>query len=224
MLNILVDLVLLAILAYCGWMGHKKGLISGLLAVFAIIIALYGSNIVAQTYSSEFTPVLEPFISGIVDKTSEETAGQGQSTQSIEELARQSLINMGILSSAADNIAKSVAEKTTEDGYILRKAIVNELCGIIAYVITATVIFILIIIVFTVIYNIVNLDFKLPGLESINNVLGTVFGIIKGLLIVFAIAWILRFAGMLIKEEVVSKTLLLRFFMDHNILNGIYGF
>jgi hypothetical protein len=97
-----------------GWV--KKGLIPGLLSIFVIIISLYGANIVAQTYSGEFTPVLEPFVSGIVDKTSEESSQMGQGNLSIEELARQSLINMGILSSAADNIAKSVAESTTEGG------------------------------------------------------------------------------------------------------------
>jgi uncharacterized membrane protein required for colicin V production len=224
MLKILIDLILLVIIAYCGWMGYKKGLIPGLLSIFVIIISLYGANIVAQTYSGEFTPVLEPFVSGIVDKTSEESSQMGQGNLSIEELARQSLINMGILSSAADNIAKSVAESTTEGGYVLRKALVNKLCGILAYVITATVVFVLIIIFFTVIYNIINLDFKLPGLESINNILGTVFGVIKGLLIVFAIAWLLRFGGLLIKEEIVEKTLLLKFFMANNILNGIFGF
>ena len=37
--------------------------------MLAIIIAIYGANLIAKTYSSEFTGMLEPFVSGIVDKS-----------------------------------------------------------------------------------------------------------------------------------------------------------
>ena len=106
----------------------------------------------------------------------------------------------------------------------MREEIVNVLCSKIAYVLTAIIVFLLILIIFTVIANILNLAFKLPGLEFINDILGTVFGLAKGIILVLTIAWVMRYMGFLVKEDVVNKTVLLEWFMEHNLVAKFFGF
>ncbi|MBR2831581.1 MAG: CvpA family protein [Oscillospiraceae bacterium] len=66
-MHIAIDVVLLAIVVYCGWRGYRNGIIRGICGLLAIVIALYGANLVASVYSSEFNGMLNPFMSGIVD-------------------------------------------------------------------------------------------------------------------------------------------------------------
>ncbi len=223
MLKILIDLALAAILAVCTLKGRRRGLISGLIAVFALIVALYAANLVADTYSGGFTSMLEPFVSGIVDKTTDE-AIQAGGEGDIRRQAEEALKSVGVLRSAADNIAEDIAETVGEGGYVLRNSLVDKLCGVFAYVITAAVVFLLLLILFTVVANIFSLEFRLPGMDNLDAALGMVFGFIKGLIFVFALAWAARFTGLLLKEETVNGTLLLKLMMNANPLIGVSGF
>ncbi len=222
-MNLIIDLALLALIILCTLKGRKRGLISGLIAVFFLIVALYASKLLADTYSGGFTSMIDPFISGIVDKNTDEAIQTGSDID-IKEQAGAALKSVGILRSAADNLAEDIAETTREGGYVLRNAVVEKLCAVYAYVLTASVVFILLIILYKVVANIISLDFKLPGLDNMDSVLGLVFGFIKGLVLVFAIAWLMRFTGLVIKEETVGKTILLKLFMSINPLIAIFGY
>ena len=226
MLNVIIDVVLLLILLGCAWKGYRSGLISGVFAILALVVAVYGADLVADTYSGEFTSVVEPFASGLVDRASsaawDEFDAQGV-TPDVYTEAYETLRGVGFMRSAAENIAREVSSGVTEGGHILKVAMVDLLCVKVAYVLTVAVFFILIAIIFAVIGNIINLEFRLPGLELINGMLGTVFGIVRGLIICFALAWLLRFTGMAVKESVVDNTLLLNWLMEANPLVGLLG-
>jgi hypothetical protein len=79
------------------------------------------------------------------------------------------------------------------------------------------------VILFTVIANLVNLAFKLPGLELINDIGGAVFGLLKGLIFLFAIAWLIRFLGFIIPESTLNKTIVLKWLMVNNPIITIFG-
>lgn len=226
MLNVIIDVILLLILLGCAWKGYRSGLISGVFAILALVVAVYGADLVADTYSGEFTSVVEPFASGLVDRAAAE-AGETFEAQGITPdvytEAFEILRGVGFMRSAAENIAGEVASTVTEGGHVLKVAMVQLLCVKVAYILTVTVFFVLIAIAFAVIGNIINLEFRLPGLELINGMLGTVFGLARGLMICFALAWLLRFTGMVIKESVVDSTVLLNWLMGINPLVGMLG-
>jgi hypothetical protein len=73
-MNIIIDLLLIGILALCVWNGYRKGLILGISGILALVVAFYGANLIADTYSSEFISMVKPFIAGIVDKSVDETS------------------------------------------------------------------------------------------------------------------------------------------------------
>lgn len=226
-MSITIDLILVAIIAFCAWNGYRKGFIMGISGVLALIVAFYAAQIVADTYSQEFTSMLKPFISGIVDNAVADA--QKDDEESYEEndvygVTYSALGNIGILKTAADDIAQEIAEKVERTGQTMREEIVSLLCSKIAYVLTAVIVFLLVLIVFTVITNIINLAFKMPGLELVNGVAGGVFGFVKGAVIVAVIAWVMRYLGMLIDEDIIDKTVLLEWLMEHNLVAKFFGF
>ena len=226
-MSIIIDLILVAIIAFCAWNGYRKGFIMGISGILALIIAFYGAQIVADTYSQEFTSMLKPFVSGIVDNavasTQEENSAQYEEND-VYGVTYDALGNIGVLKTAAEDIAQEIAEKVERTGQTMREEIVNVLCSKIAYVLTAIIVFLLVLIVFTVIANILNLAFKLPGLEFINEIFGGIFGFIKGAIIVVTIAWVMRYLGVLVDEDIVNKTVLLEWLMEHNLVTKFFGF
>lgn len=225
-MSIVIDLVLVAIIALCTWNGYRKGFILGISGILALIVAIYGANLVANTYSQEFTSILEPFVSGIVDSAVDDASDEAQKENKendVYAVTYDALGNIGIIKSAANSIAEEISKTVRDTGYALREALVEALCSKIAYVLTAIIVFLIIVIVFTVIANIINLAFKLPGLELVNDILGTGFGFLKGLLFVFVIAWVMRYLGFIFKENVINKTILLEWFMEHNLLATFLG-
>ena len=55
-----IDLVLLGILIVCVWSGYKKGIIMGIGGILCIIVAVYGANLLANSFSYELRPNIEP--------------------------------------------------------------------------------------------------------------------------------------------------------------------
>ena len=215
----IIDLVLLLIILLCAWRGFRNGLIAGILAVCAVLFSIYAADILADTYSGEFTKMLEPFVTGVVDTANAsaeeyyEKKGTEPTVYNVTEMTVKGIVN----------VSEEIAHEETETGHVLRKAIVDKLCVVAAYVLTYVIMFILLIIIFGVIGNLFNLAFKLPGLELVNGVLGTLLGLAKGLVYVFAIAWVLRFTGLLLPEEKVNSTILLKWLMDSCPLVGFLG-
>ena len=226
MVKWIVEIALALIILLCAWGGYRKGLIAGLLSVCALLFSVYAADVLADTYSGEFTKMLEPFVSGVVDTADSASRDHFKVLEqepAVYDLSLETLHRCGILQSAAENIARELAAEERDTGPALRIALVEKLCGVAAYVLTYAIMFVLLIIVFAVIGNLFNLSFKLPGLELVNGVLGTVLGLAKGLLYVFAIAWVLRFVGLLLPEEKMNEMVLLRWAMKTCPLVGFLG-
>jgi len=67
MMRFALDIVIVAIVLLCAWRGYRAGIINGICGIIAIIIAIYGANLVAHTYSDELISAMDPFVSGIVE-------------------------------------------------------------------------------------------------------------------------------------------------------------
>jgi uncharacterized membrane protein required for colicin V production len=229
-MNIILDLLLIGILALCVWNGYRKGLILGISGILALVVAFYGANLIAETYSSEFTSMVEPFIAGLVDKAVDETTddenaavGEIADAEQVYHISYESLKRLGILKSAASNLADELKEEVDQIGGRLKTAMIHKLSVTLSYVAVLVIVFLLIVILFTVIANLVNLAFKLPGLELINDIGGAVFGLLKGLIFLFAIAWLIRFLGFIIPESTLNKTIVLKWLMVNNPIITIFG-
>lgn len=227
-MNIVLDLVLIGILALCVLSGYKKGLIMGISGILALVVAFYGANLVAETFSPDFTSMIEPMISnavgGAVDETREDLPDdEDGGEQEVYQVSYDSLKKLGVLETTAKKLAEDIKDEIREVGSSLKSAIVHKLSGTIAYVALLIIVFILIIIVFKLLANAINFAFKLPGLNLINGIGGAALGFIKGMLLLFIVSWAARFLGFIIPESVVDKTVVLKWLMSNNPITALFG-
>jgi len=232
-MSIIIDVVLLLIVFLFVWRGYRNGFIIGIVGALAIIIALAGANIVARTYSAEFTGVLEPLVGGLVDKAVSTTISEddkdGDNVVSPEErsdiysITYKSLRTVGLSQDAADKLATTVSDHLETRDRQISESVSDFLCRKLSFVIVFAVVFILLTIIFAAIGNVINLAFNMPGLETLNHVLGAVLGLAKGVIILLFIACLFRYLGILVPKDITEKTILLKWLIDTNLLANIIG-
>lgn len=235
-MKVIIDIVLLVIIALCTWNGYKRGLVGGIAGILAIIVAVLGSSIVAAAYSNEIVPALEPFVDGYVDSQKNRDAilermGYGSSDLSLEDILQQDtslrydyafecLTSMGLYEGRAEELADDAVILAEESGCTMTDAVVSVLCDTITYVMTMVVAFLLILILLVAIANMGNLSFRLPNMESVDEVGGAVLGFLKGFVYCVLLCWLLSFLGIVIGKETMSHTTLGRFFLLFDFLTG----
>lgn len=241
-MKFVVDLILLATILICLWSGYKKGLVMEVGTIIAIIISLYMGNLLSETFSPAVSPVVQPFVSGYMDGTEgvisnklDELLGASEAQLSVEdalilhpevntELAKASYMEMGVYESAAEKMAGEAVAYAERTDVSLSKAIVDIMCSKLTYYLGFILFFILILIIITVLGNIFNLSFKIPEHDKLNDIGGLVAGTVVGIMFCFIIAWALKFLGMLLPEDEMSRTLITGLFLKIDLFSHILPF
>ena len=235
-MKLILDIVLLIIVALCTWGGFKHGLIGGVAGLLIIIVALFGGSLVSSAYAHEVVPALEPFVDGYIDSQRNrddvlEKMGYGSSDLSVEDIlaqnpalrydyARECFLSVGLYSERAEELASRAVAYADENVTGMTKAVVDVLCDTATYIGGLALGFLLILIFLTAIGNIVNLSFRLPNLELLDEIGGAVLGFAKGLLYCVLLSWLLSFFGLLIGFDTMESTTLARFFLSFRFITG----
>lgn len=240
-----IDLVLLAILLLCGWNGFRKGLITGIGGILSIAVSLYAACLISGTFSYEVVPVVRPFASGFVERViagdvteqlgliyGEETPAAdrysindalSQDPDAAGRFAALTYQSMGIYDSTAQAMADETVEYASLHQVDTKTAMVEVLCSRVVYVAGVVLCFFILLIALTVIGNIPNLSFHLPNMEEVDEIGGTIMGILKGVLFCMLLAWALKFAGLVIGRETMASTFLGRFFIKIGFISHFIG-
>ncbi|MBR1660559.1 MAG: CvpA family protein [Oscillospiraceae bacterium] len=221
-----IDLVLLGILILCTWSGYKKGILMGVGGIVAIVVSIYGANLLANVFSYDVVPALKPFASGYTDRllTGEDgkvmkELGWENYNYSVEDLLQRYPDRRGEFSQTCyealgiDSVtAASMAERSVtyarESGVGMKDAMVQILCESVGYVACFLLAFLILIIILTVIGNLPNLSYKIPGMDIVNNIGGAVLGLVTGILFCVLLVWALKFMGMIFRNGALSSSIL----------------
>ena len=220
----IIDLVLLGILIVCIWSGYKKGIIMGVGGILCIIVAVYGANLLANSFSFDVVPALKPFANGYTETLigGDDSAvmkrmgwdDSGYSPEDLVEMHPERKLEfcstcyqvLGIDSATADRMAEKAVTYARESGSTIRAAVGQILCETVSYAGCFLIAFVLIIIILTVIGNLPNLSFKLPRLDLVNDIVGALLGAVTGLMFCAVLVWALKFTGMLIGNDTLAAT------------------
>lgn len=224
-----IDIVLLIIIALCTWGGYKRGLVGGIAAILAIVIALFGGSILSTTYAGEVVPALEPFVNGYMDsKTNREAIleklGYGKSDYSLDDIlssdqslkydyAYECAVGVGLYSERAEEVAEKAVKLSEAREINMTTAVVSVLCGTVTYVGGLCIAFLLILILIVAIANIGNMSFRLPNMETLDEVGGALLGFAKGIVYCVLLCWLLSFFGIIIGKTTLEDTTLARLFL-----------
>ena len=238
----IISIVLLAIIIICIWSGYKKGIVMGVGGVLAIIVSLYGANLLANTFSFEILPAMRPFASGYIEgRISDDEDGVmvkmgwsdygysatdmlEQHPESRQDFAKECFMAMGLDDKSSEALAGEAVTRSEENDEALISSVVEVLCQRVSFVGCFVIAFLLILIVLTVIGNLPNLSYKIPNLELVNDIGGAALGLITGIMFCAIIVWALKFAGIIIGADTLESSAFTRLFLNHNFLSNIMGF
>jgi len=223
-----IDLSIIAIVTFCAWRGYKNGLIRSVFGVVALIVSLIIANIAAEAYSGEITGVIKPFVSGIVDSTLTKMVEEEVEYEPVEHeddteefaMTYTALRRLGLPKAAAIRIAELVAEEDIE-GFI-SDLIADNLSSILAFVAVLGIAFLLMAIIFAVIGNLIGFVFSLPGLRLVDIIAGVAFGLVKAMIIVFTLAAVVRYFGLL-AVSTLEETSILNYLVNNNPIAEALG-
>lgn len=233
-----IDLVLLAILIISVWSGYKKGLIMGIGGMIAIIISLYGACLLSTAFSYEVVPALRPFASGYIEGQMSTTVLENMDLTDTELSLEDVLSNdaqlehrfcyesyraVGIYDDAADQMATEAETYADEQDTDIQTAVVEVFCSRVTYVLGVILAFLLLLIILTAIGNIPNLAFKIPNMDILNDAGGAVMGLVEGITLCVLLVWALRFAGLIIGDDTLSRTILAKFFLSIDFITKGIG-
>lgn len=232
----IIDLVLLGILIICTWSGYKKGILMGIGGIVAIVVSLYGANLLANVFSYDVVPALRPFVGGyserlLAGKDSPvlEEMGWTDYDYSVEDLLQRfperreeffssCYTSLGVDKTTAGVMADRASAYARESGVGMKDAMVHVLCETISYVGCFLLAFLLLIIILTVIGNLPNLSYKIPRLDVVNDVGGAVLGLVTGFLFCVVLVWAMKFMGMLLRNDALASTRLGGWLLEKDLL------
>lgn len=236
-----IDILILIILVHGAWSGYKKGLILGVAGALVLMVSVYGANLLADTFSHDVIPALKPFAGGYVEGQIDAEDGvldtlgwENEDNYSLEDLlaqhsdekddfARVCYENMGIHGTSASVMAEAALETAEDEELPIVDAIIYELCSRISYVGCFILAFLMIAIILTVIINLPNLSYKIPHLDLVNDISGTLIGLLTAAAYTAVLVWALKFTGMIIGADSLAESSLGGWFLEKDFLMRFLG-
>ena len=233
-MKIVIDFVLIFIVAACTWNGFKRGLIGGIAGILAIVISLYGGALLSSAFSPEIIPAAEPFVEGFLDSADAKDfilseLGYEDTEKSVNDIlaedpslkydyAYNCVIYVGLSKASARTLASRAVELSDSSGADLQSAVSDTLCDSLSYVFGTVIAFLLLLMLSVAIANLFNLSLRLPNMETIDEIGGSVTGFLKGVVYCILLCWALSFLGLILGRDTLESTLLGRFFLSIKFL------
>lgn len=218
------DLIILVILAVFVLLGVKRGFVLSLCGMLAVLVALGGAAFGAKALAPQVSAALEPrFAVAIEEKLNEEIASSVENgREDFEENTLTGLLgflsSMGLYEELADAVEDAIESGMTTVAAQTAASAAAALAEAVAYPLLFLVFFFLIMIAWTLASHLLDLAFRFPVLNGLNRLGGAVFGLVKGILVVFLLIWLMRRFALLPLQEELDQTTLLRFFANTNPL------
>ena len=234
MAYLVFDIAILAILALFAWRGASRGFVLSRCGLLAVVVAFVGASFLASLLAPKVGAALEPKFAQVIEEKLEEQFQQsdpaGDAAAGLEEgedYPLQDVLSvlrdMGLYEDLVNTIDQAVQDGMTAVAANAAAAVAAAIAQSVAYTVIFTVAFALILIAWKVFSHAVDLVAKLPGLNFLNKTGGAAMGLVKGVLILFLVAWLIQYSGKLIPEETVQQTHLLKFFMTTNPMTLLQG-
>lgn len=230
MTGFLIDLLLIAALAFCVWQGYRKGLILTVAGVLIIFISAFLAGKTADAYARPVSEKLYPIMSWLADDAIDEaTRGKGRINEMTEikeiaAVAEKVFENIGVAGVEIEKMVDRVLLELTETQQSVQETIAMTVLYVVAYALLCLFSFILFMVGLTLLIHFLAAVFKLPVLNLIDKIGGSAAGALYGLLILCAVGWAVRYLGIIAGPELVEKTTILKLFVNHNMLAGLLSF
>ena len=198
---ILIDLFIIAFVALFVWLQAKRGFVRTLVEFVGCVAAfVVAFSIAAIVSDAVYTNIIKPNTTQTINEIVEQSAGNGVDTiinnvfdelpDFIVSIGESNGVNRNTLSKNIDNVLKNNANTI---GTVISDQLIKPIATSAMSLIIAVLLSGILMIFVRILAKRVNSFFDLPLLNTANTVLGGVFGLLKGLVLVFAIVVIISF-------------------------------
>ena len=201
----ILDLIVILIIALFTFIGYKQGLIKSAIKIASFFIAIIIALVLYKPVSTLIinnTTIDDKIENTIIEKVTAE----GMKPE--DEASQATKIPQGFIVEANNSI-KDIANTTTIK--------IIEVC-------TVLVLYIIARIALKFVAALGDLIAKIPILKQFNKLGGTIFGLIKGLLIVYVILAVVYLISPLLKEDTsnkIEKSMLTKNMYNNNLITKI---
>lgn len=202
---IIIDLIIIGIIALSTFIGYKQGMVKAAIKILSFFIAIIVAFVIYKPVSSiviNKTSIDDNIKNTIIEKIKPEGMTEDQEVP-IEDNITQKII--GEANNTIEEIAQAFSIKIVEIGILL-------------------ILYIGIKIALRFISALADLIAKLPILKQINKTGGLIYGVIKGIVMVYTILAIVYLVSPLIKADItkeIDNSLVTKYIYNNNILLNI---
>ena len=216
-MGILIDIIVIALIALSIFLGYRKGFIELSVKLLAFIIALIVTLILYRPISSliinntSLDETIQNAIIENVDGNSEEENNASENTNSENQNTENNNTENNVIENFTNEMKAEIMPEVAKD---LSINIINA--GVII------ILYILIRIALKFITALANLVAKLPIIKQVNKLGGIIYGLARGIIIVYVVLLIISFVGTINPQNEMHKqiegTVLTKAMYEHNII------
>lgn len=200
----IIDIIILVFILLSAIGGYRKGLISLGIHLFAFVLALLISFVLYRP------------IGNIIINTT-------QVDETIQATIQKNAETMVNTKGFENNLTKSLVE-SAENGML--PEVSKELAYNIVYLGTMIVLFLVLRVCLMLVNTVANAISKLPVLDQVNKLGGAAYGVVRGIIITYAVLLIISL-GIAINPttklaQMIDDTYLAKTMMENNILNVFF--
>ena len=224
------DLGILIVFAVSIWRGAKKGLIFTLFGLLALLVALVGANLTAGVLAPKAAEAIAPKLSQVIEQELGE--GLAQAVPSPETILNEENELPGfwgaiqgtdlyeeLVTSLVGSLQTGIEQAADTLGGVIARAVAQSVAHGVIYLLSFGVI----LAVWFAAAHILDFVCGLPILRGLNTGGGILFGLLRGGVIVLALAWFFCTFLRLVPEETVEQSVLLKHFIDPGALGALLG-
>lgn len=217
----LFDVLILAALVIFTLLGARRGLIMTLCGLVVTIVAMVGAQAAANQLSPSLAYLMEPAIQNAVqsnvDQAIADNTAMGEFSLEEGSLLEQ-LVGSDFFQYFSQSAQESVEQGIQDATQTVAVTVAESLAHTIAWLIVYLIAFALILFLGRLLTHVLNLAATLPGLHFVNQLLGGVLGLLKGIIIVAVLASLGVGFG-LIPTQSVSGSALLQLFSSFGTIS-----
>ena len=199
-----IDLVIVGVLLLGLGIGAKRGFLQTLGSLAAVVVSFVGAGLAAAALSGTVAKWIRP----LLEKKMEGRVASGDRAAAMVEQA-------GFFGETARRIADSVGDMVQQTKESLVTAVTDGIAQSMAYAIVYLAAFVILMILCRLLLRALKLVGRLPGLHLLDLLGGGALGLGAAALLVFLAVWLLQRLQLVITQDMVQQSALLRFFTEH---------
>lgn len=221
---ILIDVLIVAALAFFAWRGERKGFVLTLCSLVAVLVAFIGATLITNAAAPKVAEYLQPRLEQSIQQSLEEKAKE---VDLIDYFRAEDVMAVlrekgGVYEWAANSI-DDVLRGVDFSSYTQQAAkAAAALAGQLSKSIIFPIVFLLLLIVWAFVSHALDLVSKVPVVNTLNHGLGGAMGLIKGIIVVYVALWVLCGPAGVISPQMAQETHLLRLMTQYDPV-GLLG-